>query len=458
MLYDQFGKSSTDVWPFAYHCPYAAFTKPFSGITVIEIQPSGALSGRIVVPGSKYQANRALILAALSQQPSVIHPVPDNDDIFRVQEGLRALGAQVQKTGDQVAITPFQHASSMQSATLFAGASGTFARFALALASIGSTPITIDGTARLRERPMSDLAHALRALGAKVEGNNDALPLTVTGPLRGGRCELPGHISSQFVSALLMVAPFAQTDIEIVLTSTLVSRNYVDMTITMMRALGVEVRVTENGFSVQAGQRYRGGDIKLEADPCSASYLMAAAALTGGDITLPGFNFDSVQGEAQFWRVLEKMGVTIDRCEDGVRVRGPAQALRGVDVDMGDLPDVVQTLAILAAHADGVTRIRNIGHLVHKESNRIFDTAMELKKMGIHVEASADALIIVGGKPNGALIETHHDHRMGMSFAIAGLKTPGIKIDDETVVNKSFPQFWQALQSLGVNMHRSETV
>jgi 3-phosphoshikimate 1-carboxyvinyltransferase len=425
---------------------------------VIEIQPSGALSGRIVVPGSKYQANRALILAALSQQPCVIHPVPDNDDIFRVQEGLRALGAHVTKSADRVEITPFSTPSTMQSATLFAGASGTFARFALALASIGSKPITVDGTARLRERPMSDLAQALRTLGAKVEGQNDALPLTVTGPLRGGRCELPGHISSQFVSALLMVAPFAQHDIEIVLTSTLVSRNYVDMTITMMRALGVEVKTTENGFFVRASQTYRGGEIKLEADPCSASYFMAAAALTGGDIELPGFNFDSVQGEAQFWRVLEKMGVKIDRTVDGIRVSAKANTLRGVDVDMGDLPDVVQTLAILAANADGVTRIHNIGHLVHKESNRIFDTALELKKMGVHVEATADSLVIVGGKPHGALIETHHDHRMGMSFAIAGLKTADVKLDDENVVNKSFPQFWQSLQSLGVKLTKTGAV
>jgi 3-phosphoshikimate 1-carboxyvinyltransferase len=253
-----------------------------------------------------------------------------------------------------------------------------------------------------------------------------------------------------------MVAPFAQTDLAIELTSTLVSRNYVEMTIAMMQALGVQVDSSANGFHVRAGQRYRGGDIALEADPCSASYLMAAAALTGGDITLPGFNFDSVQGEAQFWRVLEKMGVAIERTHDGIRVRGPAGRLRAVDVDMGDLPDVVQTLAILAAHADGVTRIHNIGHLVHKESNRIFDTALELGKMGIRVEASADALIIVGGTPHGALIETHHDHRMGMSFAIAGLKTAGVKIDDENVVNKSYPQFWQALQALGVTLNKTE--
>lgn len=424
---------------------------------MIEIQPSGRLSGRIVVPGSKYQANRALILAALADAACAIYPVPDNDDIQRVQDGLRALGAAVDKQQDVVRIQPFAAVSKMQPATLFAGASGTFARFALALASIGEHAITVDGTARLRERPMSDLAHALRALGAEVSGHHDALPLTVKGPLRGGRCTLPGHISSQFVSALLMVAPFAQNDVDIELTSTLVSRNYVDMTIAMMRALCVEVESRPHGFSVRHGQRYRGGEIRLEADPCSASYLMAAAALTGGDIVLPGFNVDSVQGEAQFWRVLEQMGVIISRDPDGVRVQGSGE-LRAVDVDMGDMPDVVQTLAILAAHASGVTRIRNIGHLAYKESNRIFDTALELSKMGIKVEASADSLVIVGGTPHGALIETHHDHRMGMSFAIAGLKTAGVKIDDENVVNKSFPQFWRCLQQLGVNCRTVERV
>jgi len=419
---------------------------------VVEILPSGPIRGRVRVPGSKYQANRGLILAALAQGESVLAPVPTNDDIRRVQDGIAVLGADVSSDGDRVCVRGV--GGRLLGGHINVNASGTFARFVSALAGLSSEPVTIDGSARMRERPMADLCAALRALGASVRCGAvaDALPLTIHGPLRGGVCELPGHVSSQFLSALLLVAPYAERDVSIRLTTPLVSRPFVEMTVAMMAESGVEVNAHGDQFDITAGQRYRARRFDLEADPCSASYFLAAAALTAGEITVEAFNIESVQGEARLPMLLDQMGCLIKRTADGLKLFGPALGLRAVDADMGNMPDVVQTVAVLAAFAKGVSRFRNIGHLAHKESNRIFDTALELKKMGVMVEASADALIVEGGSPHGALIETHEDHRMAMSFAIAGLAIPGVRIAEPQVVGKSFPQYWDTLRGLGVQL------
>jgi 3-phosphoshikimate 1-carboxyvinyltransferase len=416
-------------------------------VSAIEIVPSGPVRATVRVPGSKYQANRALVIAALAEGTSEVAPVPDNEDIARVRDGIAALGAVVSADGDRV--TVIGTGGRLRAAQIFVGSSGTFARFLSALAGLSPEPVAIDGTRRMRERPMSDLCAALRALGVRIDGTNDALPLTVTGPMRGGACELPGHVSSQFLSALLLAAPYAEGDAEIRLTTPLTSHPFVDLTISMMAASGVTVDETGGRFRVRAGQRYRPGPHALEADPVSSSYFFAAAALTGGDVTVEGFRPDSVQGEARFPELLQRMGCTVERTANGLRVAGPAR-LRAVDADLGTLPDVVQTLAVLAAFADGTTRIRNVAQLAHKESDRLRDTAAELTRLGVRAEATADALIIEGGRPQGALIETHEDHRMAMSFAVAGLAIPGVRIADPDVVGKSFPRFWDTLRGLGI--------
>lgn len=423
---------------------------------MFEILPSGPIRGRVRVPGSKYQANRGLLLAALADGDSELSPVPANDDIRRVQDGIAVLGASVRSDGDRVLVHGV--GGRLRGGQINVNASGTFARFVSALAGLSQAPVTIDGSARMRERPMADLCAALRSLGVTVTSNQvtDALPLTIQGPLQGGVCELPGHVSSQFLSALLLVAPYALRDVTIRLTTPLVSRPFVEMTLAMMAESDVEVETHGDTFTVRAGQRYRARRFDLEADPCSASYFLAAAALTAGEITVEAFNIESVQGEARLPLLLDQMGCLIKRTPDGLKLSGPALGLRAIDADMGNMPDVVQTVAVLAAFANGVSRFHNIGHLAHKESNRIFDTALELKKMGVRVEATADALIVEGGSgpqsPHGALIETHEDHRMAMSFAIAGLAIPGVRIAHPEVVGKSFPQFWDALRGLGVHL------
>ena len=422
----------------------------FIPMSSIRLTPSGPLNATVRVPGSKYQANRVLIIAALAEGESVITSVPTNDDIQRVQAGIAALGATVNASSDQVRVHGVGDITRLRAANINVNASGTFARFVSALAALSSEAVVIDGSARMRQRPMADLCKALRSLGAQVNGANDALPLTIRGPLQGGICELPGHISSQYLSALLLASPYAQKDTRIELTSALVSRPFVDMTIDLMRQAGVELESTETSFRIRAGQRYQARQYTLEADPCSASYFLAGAALTGGDVTLLDYNLESVQGEAQFPMVLDKMGCLVKRVPQGLRVQSTGK-LKAVEMDMGNMPDVVQTAAVLAAFAEGTSKFTNIGHLVHKESNRIYDTAAELRKMGVTVEATDDALIIEGGQPKGAEIHTHDDHRQAMSFAVAGLKIPNMLIHDADVVGKSFPQFWQTLRTAGAH-------
>ena len=429
-------------------CRYRVQVFDFPIMSAIKLVPNGPFKAHIRVPGSKYQANRALIIAALAQGQSRVSPVPDNDDIGRVLQGITALGAEVFKEDDEVRVSGVEQGSKLQSSEINVNASGTFARFVSAMAALGSQPITIDGSARMRQRPMADLCAALRRLGAKVEGQNDALPLTITGPLRGGECTLPGHVSSQFLSALLLASPYAQQDTTIRLSSELVSRPFVDMTITLMAKAGVQVDEYDNAFFISAGQRYLAQTFELEADPCSASYFLAAAAVTAGDVTIEGYNLESVQGEAQFPMLLDQMGCLVKRLPNGLRVMSTGK-LRAVEMDMGNMPDVVQTAAILAAFAEGTSRFTNIAHLIHKESNRLHDTATELRKMGIDAQATDDALIVSGGQPKGARIATHDDHRQAMSFAVAGLQIPDVIIDDAEVVGKSFPQFWQVLRHAG---------
>src|SRR5581483_11003359 len=218
-----------------------------SDVSAIEIVPSGPLRGRVRVPGSKYQANRALVIAALAEGESAIAPVPANDDILRVREGIAALGAGVAADGERVRVTGT--GGRLRGASIFVGASGTFARFLAALAGLSPEPVAIDGSKRMRERPMRDLCAALRALGVRVDGHDDALPLTITGPMRGGACELPGHVSSQFLSALLLAAPYAERDVEIRLTTSLTSRPFVELTLQMMAASGVAIGASGDRFA-----------------------------------------------------------------------------------------------------------------------------------------------------------------------------------------------------------------
>jgi 3-phosphoshikimate 1-carboxyvinyltransferase len=299
---------------------------------------------------------------------------------------------------------------------------------------------------------MGPLHDALASLGATLhpEGEWGRLPVVVEArALRGGLLDMPGDVSSQFVTALMLVGPATAEGIEIHLTTPLVSRPYLRITAEVMRAFGIpDVSVDEQRVSVAPG-RYRRCDYSVEPDASSASYLWAAAAVTGGRVLVPGFGSAPLQGDVAFVDLLARMGAEVDRRPEGIAARGTG-ALRGIDVDMADCSDTVPTLAAVACFADTPTRITGVGFIRTKETDRIGSLVTELRRCGVDAEEAPDGLEIrpTPGAPRAARIRTYHDHRMAMAFALLGLRVPGIEIEDPDVVVKSYPGFWSALGSL----------
>lgn len=412
------------------------------------ILPAETISGKIRLPGSKYIANRLLPLCALASTASRLSNVVNNNDINTAIAGLSQLGYLFERVEGELLIQPRQNRLG-QAAALYTAHSGTFSRFVTAIAAIEQHPIEITCSDKMATRPMQELFDCLRHLGVTIESPNQCLPVTIHGPIKADTCQLDASRSSQYVSALLMVAPLLANGLTIEITSKQVSRAYIDMTIRLMKLLGVSVVEENNRFSVASGQHYQGIDYSIPGDPVSSTYFMAAAAISGGSLVIQDFDFDSVQGEASFYRVLEQMGATVSVEGNDLHISGP-EALQAVEIDMGEMPDAVQTLAAVACFAKGTTRITNIAHLAYKESNRIEDTANEIRKTGIQVESGEDFLTIEGGQPKQAEINTHEDHRMAMSLALLGIKAKGITILNAEVVEKSFPTYWQYLDSIGL--------
>ena len=293
------------------------------------------------------------------------------------------------------------------------------------------------------------MLEALRQVGVQaVSDKGDGCPpVTVTGGLTGGRASLSGSISSQYLSALLFIGPLAPKGLKIDITGSLVSRPYVDLTLEVLSDFGISFyREGYRYFELPGGQCYLPQDYAIEADASSASYFWAAAALTGGRVTITNLSLESSQGDAAFPAVLGRMGCAVESTPAGLTVQGGE--LRGVEVDMATMPDLVPTLAVLAAFATGDTVITGVAHLRHKESDRLAAVAAELGKLGIEARETADGLVIRGGTPKGAVIHTYNDHRIAMSFAVAGLKTPGVSITDPDCVAKSFPDFWEFFHRL----------
>jgi 3-phosphoshikimate 1-carboxyvinyltransferase len=330
------------------------------------------------------------------------------------------------------------------------GNSGTSMRFLTALAALKKGVTLLDGNERMRKRPIGELLRGLRELGVQAysQKGNDCPPVVVESEgLKGGTATIKGEESSQFLSGLLMVAPYAQKDVHIKVTGSLASRPYIDITLDVMSAFGVKIPSRgDASFLVKAGQRYLPREFRIEGDASNASYFFSAAAVCRGRVKVNHLNPTSVQGDMGFLDILERAGCRVNRGRDWIEVLGGE--LRGVEIDMNEMPDLVPTLAVTATFARGKTVIQNIRHLRFKESDRIHALAKELSKMGIRVNEREDGLDIEGGKPHGAEIETYDDHRMAMSFAIAGLAVPGIKIKGERCVDKSFPGFWETLQKL----------
>ncbi len=418
------------------------------------------LDTSITLPGSKYLANRLLILAALSESDSTLQNMPHNEDIEASINGLSALGARFSWSGNTLSCEGFPCIEAkgdleFQSSEIDSSHSGSFSRFVLPVLALGVNTVTISGSDKMNTRPMAELFRVLETLGAKIVSQTQnpptTLPVQVTGPIDGDEIAMSGSTSSQYISALLMIAGRLKQGLTIKLQAEPVSKPYLEMTMDLLRLFSVQAKANEDltSFTIPADQQYQGINYKVESDPSSASYFLAAAAISAGHICISNFSPEnSLQGEAQFATVLEQMGCKIWQDDQGYHCQGP-EKLKAVTVDMGDMPDVVQTLAVVAMFAEGNSHVTNIENLAYKESNRIEDTATEIRKTGINVVTGKDFLTIQGGKPKAAILDTHDDHRMAMSLALMSIKTEGIQIREPEVVAKSFPDYWQYLEKLG---------
>jgi 3-phosphoshikimate 1-carboxyvinyltransferase len=336
-------------------------------------------------------------------------------------------------------------------ADLFCANSGTTIRFLTALTTLGHGSFRLDGTRRMRERPIGDLLDALNQLGARTasESDNGCPPVVVhANGLPGGTAHVRGDVSSQFLSGLLLAAPGAQSQVEITIDGPMVSRPYVGMTTRVMTTFGIEVGVDAEmtRFTIPAPQHYAGREYAIEPDASAASYFWAAAAVTGGRVSIEGLSAESLQGDVAFVECLKWMGCEVRRGEESITVIG--RPLQGVDVDMNAISDTVPTLAVVALFADGPTTIRNVAHIRHKETDRIAALAAELRKLGAAVSERGDGLTIQPGSLRPATIDTYDDHRMAMSFAVAGLRIPGVRIENPKCVEKTYPAFFSDLAQL----------
>ena len=414
------------------------------------IRPMAATNASVTVPGSKSLTHRMFIAAALSDGPCTVENALDSEDTRLTLHALGRMGIASQRSGGTVAVSGTGGAFSPCSEPIDLGNSGTSMRLMTAVAALGPGPYTLTGTARMRQRPIQDLLDALNRMGVRARSTTGTgcPPVEVRGGgVRGGRVPVDCSVSSQFLSALLLIAPRTTEGLTLEVTGGPVSKPYVDLTVEVLERFGVRVdRSGYTRFRVDGGQSLRPGAYTVEPDLSQAGYFWAAAAVSGARITVRGIGAGSRQGDIGFLRVLESMGCRVFRDPDGIAVAGGP--LTAVTVDMADMPDLVPTLAVVAAFARGITVIRNVGHLAVKESDRLTAVAAELSKMGIDVRHTGDGLAITGGAPGGAVIHTYDDHRMAMSFAVAGLRVPGVVIRDPGCVAKSFPDFWEVFEGL----------
>lgn len=423
----------------------------------IRLMPIGhPIEATVSLPGSKSLTNRALLVAALAAGTTRIDHLLLADDTRIMLRALEALGLRISLDESACRATVIGCGGHwpQDDVDVHCGNAGTVIRFLAAACCVGYGNYRLDGVPRMRQRPIGDLVSALRGLGAQIryDGDEGFCPLSLRSQgLRGGRVQFHATPSSQFVSALLMAAPLAAGDVYLDITGELPSEPYVAMTLKVMAAFGVEVvHEKMRKFIVPGRQTYTSGRFEVEPDASAASYFFAAAAITGGRVTVEGLGSRSCQGDVAFVNVLEQMGCQVEQGADRTLVRGPADGrLRAVDVDLGHMPDTAPTLAVLAAFAEGTTRMRNIANLRVKETDRLAALSTELGKMNVPTQMHDDGLSIMPtGKPKAAAVDTYEDHRIAMSFALAGLRLEGVVIRNADCVSKTFPDFFQRWAAL----------
>ena len=410
------------------------------------ILPSLAVRASVSVPGSKSITNRALVVAALAEGVSTLVAPLESDDTEAMVDCLRALGVRIDQWTPLWRVEGQGGRLRPVDTVLDARASGTTARFVTAVATLASAETIVDGTQRMRERPIGILTTALTKLGGNVADAGGYPPISIGGGgLDGGSVAMDGSVSSQFVSAVLMAAPYARAAVRIEL-SDVASRPYIDQTLEVMRAFGADAEWEDENTLAVDTTGYQATEFAIEPDASAAAYPLAAAAVTGGEVTIQGLRRQSHQADLALIPVLEAMGCEAEWNERGLRLTGPSQ-LKSVDVDMNHAPDAVLALAVVALFADGTSTIRNVPNLRLKETDRLSALATELTKLGGEIEERADGLVIAPGDLRGASIATYDDHRMAMAFSIAGLRIPGVVIEDIECVSKTWPGYFDAMEA-----------
>ncbi|MDO4856347.1 MAG: 3-phosphoshikimate 1-carboxyvinyltransferase [Thermoguttaceae bacterium] len=435
-------------------------------MTSILLSPiSWPIHAEMIPPGSKSITNRALAIAAAAEGDSLLIGALDSEDTQMMMGALRKMGVRlehdpttakihVQGTGGAFERGETQNPTN-EPVELFCGNSGTTIRFLTAMCANAHGLFRLDGVERMRQRPLGDLLDGLRQLGVRVEAElgNDCPPVLLHAEgIPGGRAVIPGNISSQFLSGLLMAVPYAREETTIAISGGLVSRPYITMTLEVMRAFGVTVDELEGDvFRIPAGQKYSGTRYVIEPDASAASYFFAAAAVAGGEMTVRNLTKNALQGDVGFCDCLAKMGCEVEYLPDAIRVRRePGAPLHGIETDMRFISDTAQTLSVVALFADSPTTIRNVANMRVKETDRIHAVVTELRKFGVEVKEFEDGMTIQPLKqtPPAVEIETYNDHRMAMSFAIAGLRLPGVTILNPGCTVKTYPGFWDDLEKI----------
>ncbi|WBA09548.1 3-phosphoshikimate 1-carboxyvinyltransferase [Salinivibrio kushneri] len=421
----------------------------------LTLSPISHVNGHINLPGSKSVSNRALLLAALASGTTRLTNLLDSDDVRHMLNAFTELGVDYQLSSDRTECVlqglgqPFNTA---EATTLFLGNAGTAMRPLTAALCLGEGDVTLTGEPRMKERPIGHLVEALNAIGADIQylETEGYPPLRIHGTgLAGGDVSIDGSISSQFLTALLMAAPFAEQETRITIKGDLVSKPYIDITLAIMAQFGVEVQNDHyQAFVIPAGQRYQSpGHFMVEGDASSASYFLAAAAIKGGEVKVTGIGRHSVQGDIQFADALAAMGAEIEWGDDYVLAR--RKTLKGVDMDFNHIPDAAMTIGVAALFAEGPTWIRNVYNWRVKETDRLYAMATELKKVGAVVEEGEDYLYVEPPKQlQHAAIDTYDDHRMAMCFSLVALSDTPVTINDPGCTSKTFPDYFDKLAAI----------
>lgn len=410
------------------------------------------LNAIIRVPGSKSLTNRALLIAALAEGKTTLSNALFSDDSRYFANALQKLGFRVEsdKERKEMSVWGLGGKIPANKAKLFIGNAGTAARFLTAFLTLGNGEYILDGEPRMRERPIGDLLDALKSLGANLEAKNNCPPVKITASgLFGGKTEIAGNISSQYLSALLMIAPYAQSPVEIELSTTLNSKPYVDMTLSIMRDFGIHVEHNDHQyFFIKPATYSSNPSYSIESDASAASYFFAAPAICGGTVRVENITRASVQGDIDFLDVLAEMGCEITEHENAISVTGASQ-LRGVDVDMRHISDTAQTLAAIAPFASSPTHIHGIASARVKETDRVSAVCTELRRLSVKIEEFEDGIKIYPSKNiRPATVQTYNDHRMAMAFSLIGLRANGIEIRNPACVSKTFPNYFDVLDKL----------